>query len=357
MINEIITEKNLQPFPATREEMIEILQREAYGYMPTEPFTLSWSEPSRKEPRMIESRYDGFAVSEVTLTVTVRGRDFSWNVKRALHTDGKKRPFFIFNNFRPDFPDIYCPVEEICDNGFDLLWFCYTDVTSDDPSRTEGDFTTGLADLFVGSKERTSDTECGKIMLWAWANMRVMDYAQTLPELDHDNGAVLGHSRLGKTALVTGLFDDRFKYIISNNAGCMGESAARVTTGETVKDITTVFPFWFCKNIKKYADHIEDMPFDQHFLLAAQYPKYLYVAGSSLDSWCDPYAQYITMCKASEFYEKNGMTGFVHPDRLPEVGESFHEGHIGYHLKSGQHFLSRRDWLQYMAFIRKHMAD
>ena len=37
--------------------------------------------------------------------------------------------------------------------------------------------------------------------------MRVMDYALTLPGTDADNVAILGHSRLGKTALVTAMMD------------------------------------------------------------------------------------------------------------------------------------------------------
>ena len=344
MINELLATYKLPPLPETREEMRDILQREMYGTMPTDPYTWEVSAP-----RDIECRYADFDVREVTLSVHVRGRDFSWPVKTALHRDGVKRPFFIVNNFRPDFPDRYLPVEEILDNGFDLLWFCYKDVTSDD-----GDFTNGLADIFVGTNDR-EPTAPGKLILWAWANSRVMDYALTLPMLDGGHGAVVGHSRLGKTSLVTGLFDDRFRYVISNNAGCAGESAARITEGEKIADITKNFPFWFCPNCFQYAGHHEAMPFDQHFLLAAQYPKNLIVGGSILDTWCDTRAQYLTLCAASPFYEKNGKSGFVHPDRLPETGEHFHDGTIGFHIKPGEHSLFRRDWLEYMDYIRKQL--
>lgn len=40
----------------------------------------------------------------------------------------------------------------------------------------------------------------GKIALWAWAALRVMDYLQTREYVDLKNVAVVGHSRLGKTA-------------------------------------------------------------------------------------------------------------------------------------------------------------
>jgi hypothetical protein len=32
---------------------------------------------------------------------------------------------------------------------------------------------------------------------------------------------------------------------------------------------------------------------------------------------------------------------------MPEVGDYFAEGDIKYHLRSGKHFLSRKDWAYY----------
>ena len=85
-----------------------------------------------------------------------------------------------------------------------MLHFCYQDVTSDD-----GDFTNGLAGMIYPDEKR-GKTQCGKIGLWAWAAGRVMDYACTVPEIDHDRIGVVGHSRLGKTALLAGALDERF---------------------------------------------------------------------------------------------------------------------------------------------------
>lgn len=345
MLSEMLTERQLPPIPKDREEIKRILQEEIYGFLPPPPDELYF-----ETVRTVEDRFPvGAVVRQMRAVMRIGSRWFSFPFMAALHTDGKKHPFFIHNNFRPNVPDIYMPTEEILDHGFDVLSLCYTDVTSDD-----WNFTTGLADIFVGSTPRTGTT-CGKIMLWAWAAMRVMDYAETVPTLDPANAAITGHSRLGKTAFVTAMMDERFKFAFSNNAGCCGDSFVRGKIGETIADITRAFPFWFCENLKKYAGHHDLMPFDQHFLLASIAPRYVYVASSSLDSWADPMTQYLTCYATSAYFEEKGVSGFICPDRLPEEGDAFGEGHIGYHLKHGAHYFSRYDWNEYMRFFEKHM--
>ena len=61
-------------------------------------------------------------------------------VHRLLHQDGKKRPVIVFINIDKHVPDKYFPIEEITEQEFDIITYCYTDITSDD-----GDFTTGIA--------------------------------------------------------------------------------------------------------------------------------------------------------------------------------------------------------------------
>ena len=110
-----------------------------------------------------------------------------------------------------------------------------------------------------------------------------MDYLQTCDFVDKKNIAVIGHSRLGKTALLTGAFDERFAFVISNDSGCSGAAISRDKEGERIDAILTRFPFWFCKNYAKYAGKEEDLPFDQHWLMSLIAPRKLTVLTGSQD--------------------------------------------------------------------------
>ena len=79
----------------------------------------------------------------------------------------------------------------------------------------------------------------------------------------------------------------------------------------------------------------------------------MYVASAIDDIWAYPKNEYLSCVAASDYYEAQGKSGFVHPDRLPEEGECFHEGDIGYHLRPGKHYLGREDWQRYIEFLNQ----
>ena len=328
----------------TKAEMLELLLREEYGYLPPAPKSVS-VELISKDDRFCASK-----ASLQNLRVTCETEQGTFSFPVAYTRPSKCQdpmPCFIHVNFRDLIPDKYQPSEELVDAGVAVLSFCYKDVTSDD-----GDFANGLAGV-VYPNGRTEPTQCGKIGLWAWAAMRVMDIAQTLSELDHQRIYVAGHSRLGKTALLTGALDERFACAFSNDSGCSGASVSRAKHGnaETIRAIYTRFPYWFCENYAKYIDREDEAPFDQHMLLAANAPHRVYVASAAEDLWADPINEYLGCVAASDYFEAQGMVGFVHPDREPQAGDAFHEGNIGYHLRAGTHYFSREDWLMYLKYL------
>ena len=285
------------------------------------------------------------------LTASLCGREFSFPFTYVLPLAEKPVPAVVFVNFRPNVPDEYLPTEEICDSGVAAASFWYEDVTSD-----SGDFESGLAGVWYQGRAR-GPQDPGKIAFWAWAAMRVLDWLLTRPEIDPAQIAVAGHSRLGKTALFAGAMDGRFCAAYSNNSGCGGAALSRGKAGESIARITEVFPFWFCPAFADFAGREEALPFDQHALLALMAPRLLYVASAGEDAWADPDSEFLGCAAASAAWEKLGRKGLTAPDRLPQEGDSFHAGSIGYHLRPGTHYLSRYDWGQFLKFWREKMQS
>ena len=342
MLNEILTSRAV-PALRSRDEMLEILRREEYGYLPPKPDRMEWKVQENCIPSFCAGKV---TAQRVELTVYPGDTPFTFPFIAVIPKAKEPCPFFIHINFRPDVPDRYMPTEEITDNGFAVLSFCYNDVTSDN-----GDFTNGLAGILYPNGKR-EPTDPGKIALWAWAAQRVLDYAAQEPRLDMSRAMVCGHSRLGKTALLCGATDERFFLAYSNNSGCSGAAITREKTGERVEQITRNFPYWFCENYKKYIGKESDMPFDQHYLIASIAPRYTYVASALEDSWADPTSELLSCVAATPAYESHGLAGMICEDRLPVAGDEYHEGCIGYHLREGLHYFGREDWNKLMKFVK-----
>lgn len=78
------------------------------------------------------------------------------------------------------------------------------------------------------------------------------------------------------------------------------------------------------------------------------------MSSAAQDDWADPKSEFLSCVAASEAYEMLGVQGLVTEDVFPEVGTCLHEGHIGYHLRPGTHYLSRDDWQMVIAYREKH---
>jgi hypothetical protein len=146
---------------------------------------------------------------------------FRFPAHLALPKDGNPRPLIVYLSFKPYIDAYYMPVEEILDNGFALASFHYNDVSPDKKVvwRTEG--------LGTHFPRRGDGADWGQAGMWAYAASRVLDYALTLPGIDPARAFVVGHSRLGKTALWCAAQDDRFTGVGVNNSGFGGAAVTR----------------------------------------------------------------------------------------------------------------------------------
>lgn len=337
-----------------RERLKEILQREEYGVFPEYDKTSTTFNVKVSDKVLAMDAWR----KEIDITTNINGKSHTFTAYMFTPLGQKNVPMFLYINrfewmrrcvFRGTIGQRY-PLEEIIKRGYGLIFFCTDDVSSE-MLDTGVDYREGLHNT-LGINEN-DDTNLGSIGLWSFAAMRIMDYLETDDIADAKRVAVVGHSRLGKTALLTGAFDERFAITISNDSGAGGAALFKTKVGEHVEYMVDTIPYWFCNNYKKYYNAEDKMEFDQHYLLALAAPRPLYVASAELDEWSDPDAEFASAALASEVYEKvYGIKG-LEADAIPALDTPNHKGNVAYHVRTGPHNILKYDWMSFMDFADK----
>jgi len=241
-------------------------------------------------------------------------------------------------------------VEMIVNEGFAVITACYHDVFPDQKDLKDE----SILPLYDDYATKKTDIHAGQaIGAWAKGYSIMMDYIVSDKIFDAQKVVLMGHSRQGKAALWTGALDTRFAIVISNNSGCGGAALSKRKFGETVALITTSFPHWFCPTFTGYAGKEEDLPIDQHELIALIAPRPVYIASAEEDLWADPKGEFLGGFYAGPVYHLYGLKG-LETATMPPVNSPI-MNHIGYHIRSGMHDVTDYDWKCYIEFAKKHL--
>lgn len=221
----------------------------------------------------------------------------------------------------------------------------------------EVEFQKGLHPLFYRTGQSfPKANEWGVIATVSWSASRAMDYLETDSDIDAKRIAAMGHSKMGKAALWTTAQDQRFALAVLAQSGCAGAALWKRNFGENMEKMVTRFPYWLCRNAAKFARNEEDLPVDQHMLLACLAPRPVYVASGAEDLWADPRGEYLSAFHASEVYRLLGKTG-LESEASPAVDQVLASGHVGYHNRAGGHSVEQFDWLRFLEFAEKHLKN
>jgi hypothetical protein len=360
-----------------RPELKRLFQHYMYGFMPPAPASIR-VEVEREDPR-----YFGGKATRKDLTIAF-GPPETPKIHLLLVIPNAPKdpvPVFLGLNFHGNhtvlndptisLPTAWVPntrdhkasasdrgsqadvwsVEDSIDRGFAVATFYSGDVAPDHPG-----FTDGIIPHYEKSGQtRPGSDSWGTIAAWAWGLSRAVDQLQTEPRIDRSRIAVVGHSRMGKAALVAGAFDERIALVIPHQAGCGGSAPNRGKVGESVKRINTSFPHWFDAEFKTFNDQPERLPFDQHELVALCAPRPVLLTNATLDTWANPEGQFQVLKGADPVYRLLGAGG-LEARIMPETDRLI-DSTLGYHIRPGKHSMGKDDWKVFWAFADKHLGS
>ena len=335
-----------------RKEILNLFRDQVYGYRPDTEYQLKFEQTA-----VVEDALDGKATGRSLIAkVLIGDKSFSWPFVLFIPKKIKEPvPAVVLINNRYFIPldkasrehDPFWSVQQIIDRGYATASFHTSHV---DPDQKNG-YVDGIRSFFANGAP-PEDNAWRSLSAWGWAASRILDYMETVDEIDASRVAVVGHSRGGKTSLWAAAEDTRFAIGYSNNSGCGGAALSRRAYGETVARITSSFPHWFCANFAVYGGKESNLPVDQHELIGLIAPRGVYVTSADEDLWADPKGEYSSIVAAAPVFKLLGKSS-ISEAQMPALNQPRVIGQTGYHIRSGEHNLKDQDWKWFLDFADK----
>jgi hypothetical protein len=206
----------------------------------------------------------------------------------------------------------------------------------------------------------------GAIRAWAWGASRVLDYLETDKSVDSKQVGLEGHSRFGKTALVTLAYDQRFAIAYISSSGEGGAKLYRHIFGEQVGNVAGAREYhWMAGNFLKYAGPLTpgDLPVDNHELIALCAPRPVFIgAGASVgdgyadprgDAWADAKGMFLAEVGAGPVYRLLGKKD-LGTTEFPPIGTALMDGDIAFRQHSLGH-TPAPNWPVFLDFASRYL--
>lgn len=291
--------KTMEDWSQRRDELKDAILKYEYGRIPPPVDVSAFRETAREV-------FSGVA-DEVNLVLAI-GSSAPLKMRLTLIIPKGRGPFpVILINEREIMGTMTLPenTETAVRRGYIMAVYRCSDLQADE-----------TADLGP-AKNAYPEYDWGTLAVWAWGGMRVIDYLVTLPEVDETRILVTGHSRGGKTALLTGALDERVAMTVPNASGGGGFQCWRfpiepsdppgVNRHESVALMSTYRTYWLHPGLKPFAETVARLPFDQHFLAALIAPRWLCTVECMDDDCGTPLCVQRTYLAAKSVYDWMGV--------------------------------------------------
>jgi hypothetical protein len=195
----------------------------------------------------------------------------------------------------------------------------------------------------------------GNYAVTGWAFSRAMDYLVTDKDVDASHITIAGMSTGGKQVLYTAAMDDRIWCVIPESSGAMGVKLSRRDIGETIDDLASGnFAGNYCPNFTKYIGHWNDMPVDQHEMIALMAPRKMFLTGGNQENWQDVKGGFLAAVAAEPVYNLLGKKG-VNTVEMPPIERPIVYGEIGFYQHNGAHTFTSNERAWITAWMEKYL--
>ena len=187
----------------------------------------------------------------------------------------------------------------------------------------------------------------GALAAWAWLYAELGGVLTREPALMNTPVVAWGHSRNGKAALLAGATYPSIAGVIAHQSGRGGGALTRGPVGETVRQITDSYGYWFSPRFATWAGREQDIPVDQHQLLALNAPRPVLIGAGNRDRWSDPSGTFRAVQGANPVYRLYGAPAFTQTELAePDLGKP-----QAFFMRQGTHGVTTRDWETFLTFL------
>ena len=108
---------------------------------------------------------------------------------------------------------------EFVNKGYAVFSVFYKNI-----SKNDGNFKSGISAYISPSRRKKSSA--GKLTVWAWAAIRLLEYAEDLEEINKNNIGIYGEGILGLSATLAKATCDRFTFVMTEDLPTIDERFA-----------------------------------------------------------------------------------------------------------------------------------